>query len=73
MQQVPVEAMTEAAILQHSSLRGLAQSIAEEYYILSAQQLEGYGQQTFAGKVDNCLFVFFFFFKQFKPNQFFLS
>lgn len=51
MQQVPVEAMTEAAILQHSSLRGLAQSIAEEYYILSAQQLEGYGQQTFAGKV----------------------
>jgi hypothetical protein len=54
MQQVPVEAMTETAILQHSSLKGLAQSIAEEYYILSAQQLEGYGQQTFSGKVcDN--------------------
>ncbi|XP_059471258.1 tyrosine-protein phosphatase non-receptor type 21 [Neocloeon triangulifer] len=53
VQQVPVEAMTEAAILQHSALRGLAQSIAEEYYILSAQQLEGYGQQTFAGKDDH--------------------
>ncbi|CAB3382009.1 Hypothetical predicted protein [Cloeon dipterum] len=53
MKQVPMDAMTEAAILQHSSLRGLAQHIAEEYYILSAQQLEGYGQQTFAGKDDH--------------------
>lgn len=50
-----MEALTEAAILQHGSLRGLGQSIAEEYYILAAQQLEGYGQQTFAAKVSSLL------------------
>ena len=38
-------------ILQHHALRGLSQGVAEEYYILAGQQLEGYGQQSFAAKV----------------------
>lgn len=43
--------LTEAVILQHSALAGLPQGTAEEYYILAAQQLEGYGQETFTAKV----------------------
>ncbi|RZF46366.1 hypothetical protein LSTR_LSTR011150 [Laodelphax striatellus] len=45
-----LESLTEAAILQHAALAGLAQGTAEEYYILAAQQLDGYGQETFLAK-----------------------
>jgi hypothetical protein len=43
--------LTEAVILQHAALAGLSQGTAEEYYILAAQQLDGYGQETFEAKV----------------------
>jgi len=43
--------LTEAVICQHAALAGLPQGTAEEYYILAAQQLEGYGQETFVAKV----------------------
>lgn len=43
--------MTQAVILQHAALAGLPQGTAEEYYILAAQQLDGYGQETFPAKV----------------------
>jgi len=46
-------------------LAGLPQGTAEEYYIIAAQQLEGYGQEKFIGKVNhinifeiNCLLVY---------------
>ncbi|XP_065214108.1 tyrosine-protein phosphatase non-receptor type 14-like isoform X1 [Planococcus citri] len=42
--------LTEAVICQHAALAGLPQGTAEEYYILAAQQLEGYGQETFTAK-----------------------
>lgn len=52
-----LESLTEAVILQHSTLAGLAQGTAEEYYILAAQQLDCYGQETFLAKVppDNSI------------------
>lgn len=46
-----LESLTEAVIVQHSTLAGLAQGTAEEYYILAAQQLDCYGQETFLAKV----------------------
>ncbi len=42
-----LQALTEAVISQHSSLRGIAQQLAEVYYIVGAQQLDGYGQASF--------------------------
>ncbi|XP_033606428.1 band 4.1-like protein 4A [Cryptotermes secundus] len=51
-----LESLTEAVILQHAALAGLSQGTAEEYYILAAQQLDGYGQETFEAKV--CMYVF---------------
>jgi hypothetical protein len=50
--------LTEAVILQHAALAGLSQGTAEEYYILAAQQLDGYGQETFEAKVCIVTFVF---------------
>ena len=52
--------MTEAIIAQHSSLRGIARQLAEVYYIVGAQQLDGYGQECFLAKgqlILKCLFV----------------
>lgn len=37
------------------ALAGLPQGTAEEYYIIAAQQLEGYGQEKFPAKV----FIYF--------------
>ncbi|VVC24349.1 Hypothetical protein CINCED_3A016831 [Cinara cedri] len=48
-----LESLTEAAICQHSALAGLPQGTAEEYYIIAAQQLEGYGQEKFVAKDDS--------------------
>ncbi|XP_039288581.1 tyrosine-protein phosphatase non-receptor type 14 isoform X4 [Nilaparvata lugens] len=48
-----LESLTEAAILQHAGLAGLAQGTAEEYYILAAQQLDGYGHETFLAKDES--------------------
>nr|CAD7573148.1 unnamed protein product [Timema californicum] len=45
-----LENLTEAVICQHAALGGLSQGTAEEYYILAAQQLDGYGQETFMAK-----------------------
>jgi hypothetical protein len=50
--------LTEAVILQHAALAGLSQGTAEEYYILAAQKLDGYGQETFEAKVCIITFVF---------------
>lgn len=46
-----LEDLTDAVISQHSALAGLPQGTAEEYYIIAAQQLEGYGQEKFQAKV----------------------
>ena len=54
--------MTEAIIAQHSSLRGIARQLAEVYYIVGAQQLDGYGQECFLAKgqlILKCLFCVF--------------
>ncbi|XP_063225747.1 tyrosine-protein phosphatase non-receptor type 14 isoform X2 [Bacillus rossius redtenbacheri] len=50
---IQLENLTEAVICQHAALAGLAQGTAEEYYILAAQQLEGYGQETFIAKDES--------------------
>ena len=39
-------------ISQHAGLTGIAQQLAEIYYIVGAQQLEGYGQECFLAKDD---------------------
>ncbi|KAK3871834.1 hypothetical protein Pcinc_023038 [Petrolisthes cinctipes] len=46
-----VGALVEAVVWQYSSLQSLAQALAETYYILEAQQLDGYGQETFMARV----------------------
>ncbi|KAG8230600.1 hypothetical protein J437_LFUL004513, partial [Ladona fulva] len=46
----PLETLTEAVICHHAALAGLPQGTAEEYYILFAQKLDGYGQETFLAK-----------------------
>ena len=54
--------MTEAIIAQHSSLRGIARQLAEVYYIVGAQQLDGYGQECFLAKgqlISKCPFGVF--------------
>ncbi|XP_023341720.1 tyrosine-protein phosphatase non-receptor type 21 [Eurytemora carolleeae] len=45
-------ALTDAIVTQHNSLRGIAAQLAEIYYIVGAQQLEGYGQECFLAKDD---------------------
>ena len=64
-------ALTDAVVMQHASLAGIAQQLAEVsntcvilfkliisvpifqiYYIVGAQQLEGYGQECFLAKDD---------------------
>ena len=35
---------------QHISLRGIARQLAEVYYIVGAQQLDGYGQECFLAR-----------------------
>ena len=45
-------ALTDAVVMQHASLAGIAQQLAEIYYIVGAQQLEGYGQECFLAKDD---------------------
>ena len=47
------ETLTEAALQSHSALRGLSQQLAEVYYIMEAQQLEGYGQEHFVCRVSS--------------------
>ena len=47
-----LETLTEGVIRQHMALRGLSQASAEEYYILAAQHLNGYGQELFFAKVS---------------------
>lgn len=47
-----VAALLEAVVWQYSSLQGLAQALAETYYILEAQRLDGYGQETFMARDD---------------------
>ena len=43
-------ALTDAIIAQHASLRGIARQLAEVYYIVGAQQLDGYGQECFLAR-----------------------
>ena len=45
-------ALTDAVISQHAGLTGIAQQLAEIYYLVGAQQLEGYGQECFLAKDD---------------------
>ena len=40
----------DAVVWQYSSLQGLGQALAETYYILEAQRLDGYGQETFMAR-----------------------
>ncbi|XP_076313696.1 protein tyrosine phosphatase non-receptor pez isoform X3 [Tachypleus tridentatus] len=46
-------ALMEPVIQAHRSLQGLLPSLAEIYYILEAQQLEGYGQDSYITKDHN--------------------
>ncbi|XP_059613097.1 tyrosine-protein phosphatase non-receptor type 14 [Phlebotomus argentipes] len=46
------EKLTEEVLQQNSELNNLTQSGAEELYILTCQQLEGYGQERFPAKDD---------------------
>ena len=48
-------ALTEAIVTQHSSLSGVQQQLAEIYYIVGAQQLEGYGQVHLSVTLPACL------------------
>ena len=43
-------ALTDAIMAQHISLRGIARQLAEVYYIVGAQQLDGYGQECFLAR-----------------------
>jgi len=46
-----LDAVTEAVAEQHSKLLGLPQPVAECWYIVEAQHLDGYGQERFLAKV----------------------
>lgn len=50
------DAILERVILNHRSLQGMSQQLAEVYYIMEAQRLSGYGLECFAAKVT---FLFF--------------
>ena len=45
-------ALTDAVVTQHASLKGIPQQLSEIYYIVGAQQLDGYGQDCFLAKDD---------------------
>lgn len=47
------DAILERVILNHRSLQGLSQQLAEVYYIMEAQRLSGYGLECFAAKDPN--------------------
>uniref|UniRef100_A0A1B0D257 protein-tyrosine-phosphatase n=1 Tax=Phlebotomus papatasi TaxID=29031 RepID=A0A1B0D257_PHLPP len=47
------EKLTEEVLQQNCELNNLTQSAAEELYILTCQQLEGYGQERFPAKDDS--------------------
>ena len=42
-----LDAVTEAVAAQHSKLLGFPQPVAECWYIVEAQHLDGYGQERF--------------------------
>jgi hypothetical protein len=46
-----LDAVTEAVAAQHSKLLGFPQPVAECWYIVEAQHLDGYGQERFLAKV----------------------
>lgn len=48
-----LETLTEEVILQAYELHNVTQGAAESLYISACQQLDGYGQETFAAKDDN--------------------
>ncbi|GAB0089160.1 tyrosine-protein phosphatase non-receptor type 14 [Sergentomyia squamirostris] len=52
------EKLTEEVLQQNSELNNLTQSAAEELYILTCQQLEGYGQERFPAEDDGGSEVF---------------
>lgn len=49
--EVQLDAVTEAVAEQHSKLLSLPQPVAECWYIVEAQHLDGYGQERFLAKV----------------------
>ncbi|XP_071041990.1 tyrosine-protein phosphatase non-receptor type 21 [Parasteatoda tepidariorum] len=52
-------AILERVILSHRSLQGMPQQLAEVYYIMEAQHLNGYGLECFAAKdhADNSIII----------------
>ncbi|KAB7501312.1 Tyrosine-protein phosphatase non-receptor type 14 [Armadillidium nasatum] len=50
IKETEVSTLLEAVVWQYSSLKGLGQALAETYYILEAQRLSGYGQETFMAR-----------------------
>ncbi|KAH0539524.1 tyrosine-protein phosphatase non-receptor type 14-like [Cotesia glomerata] len=44
------DGLLHSAICQYKSLAGVTQAVAEEYYISSVVQLEGYGHESFTAK-----------------------
>ena len=53
-----LDAVTEAVAAQHSKLLGFPQPVAECWYIVEAQHLDGYGQERFLAKVFTPIFKF---------------
>lgn len=53
-----LDAVTEAVAAQHSKLNGFPQPVAECWYIVEAQHLDGYGQERFLAKVGMATFSF---------------
>jgi hypothetical protein len=51
-----LDAVTEAVAAQHSKLLGFPQPVAECWYIVEAQHLDGYGQERFLAKVCTPIF-----------------
>lgn len=49
------ETLLNDAICQYKNLTGVAQSAAEEMYIMNVMQLEGYGYETFIAKASQHL------------------
>lgn len=52
-----LDAVTEAVAAQHSKLTGFPQPVAECWYIVEAQHLDGYGQERFLAKVFVGIFL----------------
>jgi len=49
---INVDRLYEAVTTQYASLIGFPPPLAEIYYIMVAQQLDGYGQEPYPAKVD---------------------